>query len=166
MHLGCVVDAASCQTNNVALSLELTRLRGNTERVGLCPGSCCKCYFQVFPGVFSGLISTTRLRLHLVLTSGCSLWLLLQVLSDWDRFARGEYLRLAVEEEPDDMQVDAADDMWSNGRAAGSKMLLEDVDADDDLVPALGATDAGSGGVADSLPGDEPNGAAAMDASS
>jgi hypothetical protein len=28
-----------------------------------------------------------------------------QVLSDWDRFARGEYLRLAVEEEPDDMQV-------------------------------------------------------------
>ena len=29
----------------------------------------------------------------------------LQVLSDWDRFARGEYLRLAVEEEPDDMQV-------------------------------------------------------------
>jgi hypothetical protein len=27
------------------------------------------------------------------------------VLSDWDRFARGEYLRLAVEEEPDDMQV-------------------------------------------------------------
>jgi hypothetical protein len=32
-------------------------------------------------------------------------WRLLQVLSDWDRFARGEYLRLAVEEEPDDMQV-------------------------------------------------------------
>lgn len=28
-----------------------------------------------------------------------------QVLSDWDRFARGEYLRLAVEEEPEDMQV-------------------------------------------------------------
>eukprot|EP00879_Flechtneria_rotunda_P033806 GHRR01037599.1.p1 GENE.GHRR01037599.1~~GHRR01037599.1.p1 ORF type:complete len:158 (-),score=40.13 GHRR01037599.1:149-622(-) len=30
-----------------------------------------------------------------------------QVLSDWDRFARGEYLRLAVEEEPEDMQVRA-----------------------------------------------------------
>lgn len=28
-----------------------------------------------------------------------------QVLSDWDRFARSEYLRLAVEEEPEDMQV-------------------------------------------------------------
>jgi hypothetical protein len=91
---------------------------------------------------------------------------LLQVLSDWDRFARGEYLRLAVEEEPDDMQVDAADDMWSNGRAAGSKMLLEDVDADDDLMPALGASGAGSGGVTDSLAGDEPNGTAAMDAGS
>jgi hypothetical protein len=36
-----------------------------------------------------------------------------QVLSDWDRFARGEYLRLAVEEEPDDMQVRrAADCLW------------------------------------------------------
>jgi serine/threonine-protein phosphatase 2A regulatory subunit B'' len=37
-----------------------------------------------------------------------------QVLSDWDRFARGEYLRLAVEEEPEDMQVRAA----GPGRAA------------------------------------------------
>ncbi|KAF6241961.1 hypothetical protein COO60DRAFT_1607887 [Scenedesmus sp. NREL 46B-D3] len=65
-----------------------------------------------------------------------------QVLSDWDRFARGEYLRLAVEEEPEDMQVDAADDMWgSAGRsAAGSKMLLEEADADeDDLGVGLGA---------------------------
>lgn len=88
----------------------------------------------------------------------------MQVLSDWDRFARGEYLRLAVEEEPDDMQVDAADDMWSNGRAAGSKMLLEDVDADDDLVPGLGA--AGAGGAGDLLSSDDGNGAAAMDASS
>lgn len=103
------------------------------------------------------------------------LCLLLQVLSDWDRFARGEYLRLAVEEEPDDMQVDAADDMWSNGRGAGSKMLLEDVDADDDLLPAAvgaGGGPAGAGGaavgdgMADLLPGDEGSGAAAMDASS
>lgn len=102
------------------------------------------------------------------------LCLLLQVLSDWDRFARGEYLRLAVEEEPDDMQVDAADDMWSNGRGAGSKMLLEDVDADDDLLPAAvgaggpagaGGTPVGDG-MADLLPGEEGSGAAAMDASS
>jgi hypothetical protein len=103
------------------------------------------------------------------------------VLSDWDRFARGEYLRLAVEEEPDDMQVDAADDMWSNGRGAGSKMLLEDVDADDDLLPGGAVVGAGGGvggpvgagggaavgdGMAELLPGEEGSGAAAMDASS
>lgn len=36
-----------------------------------------------------------------------------QSLGDWDRFARVEYHRLAVEEEPEEMQVDAADDgMW------------------------------------------------------
>lgn len=63
------------------------------------------------------------------------------------------------------VQVDTADDMWSGGRAAGSKMLLEDVDADDDLVPGLGAAAAGNG-AADMLPGDDSNGAAAMDASS
>lgn len=100
-----------------------------------------------------------------------------QVLSDWDRFARGEYLRLAVEEEPEDMQVDAADDMWSAGRAAGSKMLLEDVEVDDDPVAGLGATAAagaaaglavggGSTGAADILSVDDAGGAAAMDASS
>lgn len=66
------------------------------------------------------------------------------------------------------VQVDAADDMWSSGRAAGSKMLLEDVDADDDLVPGLGAAAAGAagGGAADLLQGDDSSGAAAMDASS
>jgi hypothetical protein len=66
-------------------------------------------------------------------------------------------------------QVDAADDMWSGGRAAGSKMLLEDVDADDDLVPSLGgpgAAGAAGGSDAELLPGEEANGAAAMDASS
>jgi hypothetical protein len=48
-------------------------------------------------------------------------------------------------------------------------MLLETVDADDDLVPALGspgAAGAAGSSDADLLPGDEPNGAAAMDASS
>lgn len=35
-----------------------------------------------------------------------------QVLSDWDRFARGEYLRLAVEEEPEDMQVGVCMGGW------------------------------------------------------
>lgn len=71
------------------------------------------------------------------------------------------------------MQVDAADDMWSNGRGAGSKMLLEDVDADDDLLPAaVGGAGGGQGaaavgdGMADLLPGDEGSGAAAMDATS
>lgn len=80
------------------------------------------------------------------------------------------------------MQVDAADDMWAGGRAAGSKMLLEDVDADDDLLQGLGAAagvavgggggvvgtaGGGSGnGAADMLPGEDANGAAAMDASS
>jgi hypothetical protein len=46
-------------------------------------------------------------------------------------------------------------------------MLLEDVDADDDLVPGLGAAAGAAGsGAADMLPGDDSNGAAAMDASS
>lgn len=64
------------------------------------------------------------------------------------------------------VQVDAADDMWSSGRAAGSKMLLEDVDADDDLVPGLGAAGPAGAGAADLLPGEDNNGTAAMDASS
>lgn len=33
--------------------------------------------------------------------------------SEWDRFARIEYMRLAVEDDPEDMQVDSADDMWT-----------------------------------------------------
>ena len=73
------------------------------------------------------------------------------------------------------VQVDAADDMWPGGRAAGSKMLLEDVDVDDDLVPGLGPATAaaGGGGIAGgsgsagllSVEGDA-SGAAAMDATS
>lgn len=71
-------------------------------------------------------------------------------------------------------QVDAADDMWSGGRAAGSKMLLEDVDVDDDLVPGLGpaaaggpgAAGAGSGGPAGLLSAEDGSGAGAMDATS
>jgi len=67
--------------------------------------------------------------------------------------------------------------MWSAGRAAGSKMLLEDVEVDDDPVAGLGATAAagaaaglavggGSTGAADILSVDDAGGAAAMDASS
>ena len=51
--------------------------------------------------------------------------------TEWDRFARAEYLRLAVEEEPDDMQVDQAEEVWGaeRGGAAvggegGGKVLL------------------------------------------
>lgn len=118
-----------------------------------------------------------------------------QVLSDWDRFARGEYLRLAVEEEPDDMQVDASEEMWGGGRAGNgstgvgggaTKMLLEDADVDDLVgcldasaaaAAAAGAGGGGLGGPADLLAaaaaaaaggGDAAagGGAAAMDASS
>ncbi|KAF8065627.1 B''ALPHA [Scenedesmus sp. PABB004] len=74
-----------------------------------------------------------------------------QPLSDWDRFARGEYLRLAVEEEPEDMQVDAGEDMWGGGArgagaGAGGKMLTEEGDGDDDLVPGLAGTPAAAAG--------------------
>eukprot|EP00878_Enallax_costatus_P010472 GHUV01010934.1.p1 GENE.GHUV01010934.1~~GHUV01010934.1.p1 ORF type:complete len:441 (+),score=166.87 GHUV01010934.1:1036-2358(+) len=86
-----------------------------------------------------------------------------QVLSDWDRFARGEYLRLAVEEEPEDMQVDASDEMWGGGRtAAGSKMLLEDAE-EDDLVVGLGAA---AGAAAEFMGSADTSGPAAMDAAS
>eukprot|EP00775_Hariotina_reticulata_P013808 gene13808-13929_t len=96
-----------------------------------------------------------------------------QVLSDWDRFARGEYLRLAVEEEPEDMQVDASEDMWGGaGRTVGGKVLLDDADVDDDLVVGLGvagaaaAPDGSSDGSSDLMvPGDNSS-AAAMDAGS
>jgi hypothetical protein len=50
--------------------------------------------------------------------------------TEWDRFARAEYLRLAVEEEPDDMQVDQAEEVWGAERAGaaaggeGGKVLL------------------------------------------
>ncbi|WIA36470.1 hypothetical protein OEZ86_007771 [Tetradesmus obliquus] len=93
-----------------------------------------------------------------------------QVLSDWDRFARSEYLRLAVEEEPEDMQVDAADDMWgtagSRGAAGGGKMLLEAGEPDeDDLVAGLGSA---AGAAADFMAAgsDTNSGATAMDAAS
>lgn len=59
-------------------------LRSDTTYAQLYPG------FNVMRGVTTVLCCTTNKQ---------------QVLSDWDRFARGEYLRLAVEEEPDDMQV-------------------------------------------------------------
>lgn len=61
-------------------------------------------------------------------------------------------------------QVDAADDMWGAGRAAaGSKMLLEEADVDeDDLVVGLGA----AGAAADFMAGSSEAGATAMDAAS
>jgi hypothetical protein len=67
------------------------------------------------------------------------------------------------------LQVDAAEDMWGSagaGRSAGgSKMLLEDADADeDDLVVGLGAA---AGAAADFMAaGSDTGGATAMDAGS
>jgi hypothetical protein len=66
------------------------------------------------------------------------------------------------------LQVDAAEDMWGSaaGRSAGgSKMLLEDADADeDDLVVGLGAA---AGAAADFMAaGSDTGGATAMDAAS
>ncbi len=69
-------------------------------------------------------------------------------LSDWDRFARGEYLRLAVEEEPEDMAVDGADTVWVAGGGvgpgvAGRMMVEEGEEGEPELLPAAAA---GTGG--------------------
>ncbi len=41
------------------------------------------------------------------------------------RFARTEYLRLAVEDEPDEMQVDSGDDAWPGAGAAGDAAAMD-----------------------------------------
>ncbi len=41
--------------------------------------------------------------------------------SEWERFARVEYLRLAVEDEPEEMQVDGADDVWGGSAMEGTQ---------------------------------------------
>jgi hypothetical protein len=41
------------------------------------------------------------------------------------RFARTEYLRLAVEDEPDEMQVDSGDDAWPGVGAAGDAAAMD-----------------------------------------
>ncbi|KAI8474731.1 MAG: hypothetical protein J3K34DRAFT_366052 [Monoraphidium minutum] len=48
-----------------------------------------------------------------------------QTVSEWDRFARTEYLRLAVEDEPDEMQVDSGDDAWPGVGAAGDAAAMD-----------------------------------------
>lgn len=35
-------------------------------------------------------------------------------LSDWDRFARTEYIRLAMEEEGEDAEPESSTDLWEN----------------------------------------------------
>jgi hypothetical protein len=40
-------------------------------------------------------------------------------------FARTEYLRLAVEDEPDEMQVDSGDDAWPGVGAAGDAAAMD-----------------------------------------
>jgi serine/threonine-protein phosphatase 2A regulatory subunit B'' len=39
-------------------------------------------------------------------------------LTDWDRFARTEYVRLAMEEEGEDVSADGASDVWESSLEA------------------------------------------------
>lgn len=77
-------------------------------------------------------------------------------LSDWDRFASVEYLRLAVEDEPEDtMQVDAADDVWGAAAAAQQQQAAA-------AAAVAGAADRARAAAAE---GGEAGGATAMDTS-
>jgi len=55
-------------------------------------------------------------------------------LSDWDRFARTEYIRLAMEEEGEDAEPESSTDLWEN--SVSETPICSRHDAGDSLASA------------------------------